>query len=37
MKSFQFTSLACLMLSASQVMAIDEQLEHHHVSIQIQH
>ena len=40
MKSFTFASLACLMLSASQVEAlanqvdaqIDAELEHHHVS-----
>jgi hypothetical protein len=37
MKSFTFTTLACLMLSAANVEAIDSavtaELEHHHVSI----
>lgn len=34
MKSFTFTSLACLMLSAAQAEAITNaaELEHHHVS-----
>lgn len=36
MKSFTFTSLACLMLSAAQAEAITNsaELEHHHVSNQ---
>ena len=46
MKSFQFTTLACLLLSAAQVEAISSEvdaqidmsaaaeLEHHHVSSQ---